>query len=96
MFLAQFIFLVNFFHSIWRGRRTSQNSWQSNMLEWTTPLEPMHGNWPGATPAVYRWPYDYSKPGAATNFIPQTVPFSQTLESNLPHEQQLQGQASSE
>ena len=37
VFLAQFIFLANFFHSIWRGRRASQNSWQSNTLEWTTP-----------------------------------------------------------
>ena len=44
VFLAQFIFLANFLHSIWRGRRASQNSWQSNTLEWTTPLEPIHGN----------------------------------------------------
>jgi cytochrome c oxidase subunit 1 len=35
---------------------------------------------------VYRRPYDYSKPGAADDFIPQTVPLSNTPESNLPHE----------
>jgi cytochrome c oxidase subunit 1 len=38
---------------------------------------------------VYRWPYDYSKPGAADDYIPQTVPFSETPESNLPHENEL-------
>jgi cytochrome c oxidase subunit I len=52
-------------------------------------IEPGHGNWPGEIPAVYRWPYDYSKPGAEEDFIPQTVPLSATPESNLPHEQEL-------
>ena len=33
--------------------------------------------------------YDYSKPGAKDDFIPQTVPFSATPESNLPHENEL-------
>lgn len=27
----------------------------------TTPVEHIHGNWPGALPVVHRWPYDYSK-----------------------------------
>ncbi len=85
-FGAQFIFLFNFFYSMYRGRRAPQNPWKSNTLEWTTPVEPGHGNWPGAIPKVYRWPYDYSKPGAAEDFIPQHIPFSQTPESNLPHE----------
>jgi cytochrome c oxidase subunit 1 len=88
-FAAQFIFLFNFFYSMYRGRKASLNPWRSNTLEWTTPLHPGHGNWPGEIPSVYRWPYDYSKPGAAEDFIPQTVPLSQTPESNLPHEQEL-------
>lgn len=88
-FGAQFIFLFNFFYSLFRGRKAPQNPWKSNTLEWTTPVEPGHGNWPGEIPAVYRWPYDYSKPGAADDFIPQTVPYSQTPESNLPHENEL-------
>ena len=85
-FAAQFIFLYNFFHSMFRGKRAPQNPWRSNTLEWTTPVNPGHGNWVGEIPAVYRWSYDYSKPGAAEDFIPQNVPYSQTLESNLPHE----------
>ena len=83
---AQFIFLFNFFYSMFKGRIAPANPWKSNTLEWTTPRNPGHGNWPGEIPTVYRWPYDYSKPGAPDDFIPQTVPFSETPESNFPHE----------
>lgn len=88
-FSAQFIFLFNFFYSLFRGRKATTNPWNSNTLEWTTPLNPQHGNWPGEIPSVYRWPYDYSKPGAKDDFIPQTIPYSETPESNLPHENEL-------
>jgi len=83
---AQLLFIFNFFYSMFRGRLAPANPWDSNTLEWTTPRQPGHGNWPGAIPTVYRWPYDYSKPGAKEDFIPQTVPFSETPESNLPNE----------
>lgn len=84
--LAQVAFLWNFFVSIWRGKKAPQNPWGSNTLEWTTPVEHIHGNWPGEIPTVYRWPYDYSKPGHDKDFIPQNVPFSETMSSNLPHD----------
>jgi cytochrome c oxidase subunit 1 len=86
---AQFIFLFNFFYSMFRGRLAPANPWNSTTLEWTTPRNPQHGNWPGEIPAVYRWPYDYSKPGSKDDFIPQTIPYSETPESNLPHETEL-------
>ncbi|KAA9325971.1 cytochrome c oxidase subunit I [Adhaeribacter soli] len=89
-FLGQFIFLFNFVYSIFRGRRSPLNPWHSNTLEWTTPVNPGHGNWPGEIPTVYRWPYDYSKPGAAEDYIPQHIPFSQTTSSNLPNEKELE------
>jgi cytochrome c oxidase subunit 1 len=85
-FFAQFIFLWNFFYSIFKGKVAPLNPWRSNTLEWTTPVNVGHGNWVGEIPPVYRWPYDYSKPGALDDFIPQNVPHSQTLESNFPHE----------
>jgi len=88
-FGAQFIFLFNFFYSIFRGRKAPANPWGSNTMEWTTPIIPKHGNWPGKIPTIYRWPYDYSKPGAEADFIPQTVPHSKTPESNLPHEEEI-------
>ena len=46
--LAQLIFLANYFISIYRGEKATQNPWNSNTLEWTTPVEHIHGNWPGA------------------------------------------------
>lgn len=76
VFLAQLLFLVNFFYSIFKGRKeTDPNPWKSNTLEWTTPIKPGHGNWIGEIPEVHRWPYDYSK-REDTDFIPQTVPLS--------------------
>jgi cytochrome c oxidase subunit 1 len=84
--LAQLIFVFNFFYSMYRGKKSVQNPWKSNTLEWTAPVEHMHGNWPGEIPTVYRWPYDYGKPNADDDFIPQTTPFSETKASNLPGE----------
>jgi cytochrome c oxidase subunit 1 len=72
--IAQFIFLFNFFYSMFKGKKAVQNPWESNTMEWTTPVKHLHGNWPGEIPHVYRWPYDYSVPGHEKDFIPQTTP----------------------
>ena len=80
--IGQLIFLFNFFYSIYRGPVAVQNPWRSNTLEWTTPVEHIHGNWPGALPVVHRWPYDYSKPGAEEDFILQTVPLAEGEEEH--------------
>jgi cytochrome c oxidase subunit 1 len=82
--VAQLIFAFNFFYSIYKGKVAPQNPWNSNTLEWTAPVEHVHGNWPGPIPEVHRWAYDYSKPNAKEDFIPQTVPYSATPESNRP------------
>ncbi|RXR24055.1 cytochrome c oxidase subunit I [Flavobacterium stagni] len=70
----QLVFIYNFFSSIFFGEKAPQNPWRSNTLEWTAPVEHMHGNWPGEIPEVHRWPYDYSKPGHDEDFVPQNVP----------------------
>ncbi|MEL4456070.1 cytochrome c oxidase subunit I [Lutimonas vermicola] len=78
--LAQLIFLANFFFSIGKGKKAVRNPWKGNSLEWTTPVEHMHGNWPGEIPEVYRWAYDYSKTDdngdlwGGQDFTPQNVP----------------------
>ena len=73
VFAAQLLFVFNYFFSMFKGRRLkTQNPWGSTTLEWTTPINPGHGNWPGEIPEVHRWAYDYSKDGR--EFIPQTEP----------------------
>jgi cytochrome c oxidase subunit 1 len=73
----QLVFIYNFFSSIFYGKKTVQNPWKSNTLEWTAPIEHMHGNWPGEIPHVHRWPYDYSKPGHEEDFVPQNIPMKE-------------------
>ena len=72
--LSQLFFFWNFLYSALRGPKASQNPWRANTLEWTSPVEHMHGNWPGDLPVVHRWPYDYNKPGQAEDFVMQNVP----------------------
>src|SRR4051812_19436437 len=43
--LSQIPFILNFFISIFRGRKvTSDNPWGATTLEWQTPTPPPHGN----------------------------------------------------
>ena len=73
VFALQILFVINFFYSIRNGKKmTTKNPWGANTLEWTTPIDAGHGNWPGNIPAVHRWAYDYGKDG--NEFIPQIVP----------------------
>jgi cytochrome c oxidase subunit 1 len=73
VFATQLLFIINFFYSIFKGRKvTTKNPWGANTLEWTTPIRPGHGNWIGEIPEVHRWAYDYGKDGR--DFIPQTEP----------------------
>ncbi len=72
-FGVQLLFVFNFFYSIFKGRRVmTRNPWGATTLEWTAPIRPGHGNWPGEIPEVHRWPYDYAKDGR--DFIPQNEP----------------------
>ncbi len=72
---AQFLFVVNVIWSLAKGPKAEPNPWRATTLEWQTPTTPPpHGNWGPTLPAVYRWAYDYSVPGAPDDFIPQTVP----------------------
>jgi len=72
-FFVQLIFVINFFYSIWYGKKMkTKNPWEANTLEWTTPIEPIHGNWPGNLPTVHRWAYDYNKD--EREFVQQHVP----------------------
>ena len=69
--LSQIPFILNFFISIWRGRKvTSDNPWEATTIEWQTPTPPPHGNFTKPIEA-HRGPYEYSVPGAQGDFVPQ-------------------------
>ena len=71
---AQLIFLFNILWSLRNGEKADPNPWGSASLEWQTPdTPPVHGNWGDKLPTVYRWAYDYSVPGAKSDFIPQNM-----------------------
>jgi cytochrome c oxidase subunit 1 len=72
VFFTQILFVFNFFYSAMYGRKmTELNPYKSNSMEWTTPIEPGHGNWVGAIPAVHRGAYEYAKDGY--DYRPQTL-----------------------
>ena len=76
VFAFQILFVVNFIYSIFKGRKmTTRNPWGATTLEWTTAIEPVHGNWPGKIPTVQRWAYDYGKDGR--EFVSQIEPLAE-------------------
>ena len=71
--LAQIPFIINFFGSIFWGRKVNDdNPWKATTLEWAAPTPPPHGNFT-APPQVYRGPYEYSVPGQKNDFWPQNM-----------------------
>jgi cytochrome c oxidase subunit 1 len=69
--LSQIPFIINFFWSIKHGKKVeSNNPWKATTLEWQTPTPPPHGNF-DKEPEVHRGPYDYSVPGAKSDYNPQ-------------------------
>ena len=70
--VAQIPFMINLFLSIKKGKKASDNEWEATTLEWSAaPSPPVgHGNFK-KIPTVHRGPYEYSVPGAPTDFTPQ-------------------------
>ncbi len=75
---VQLLFLINLFWSLFKGKKASDNPWQATTLEWTVPSPPPHDNFGGKIPVVYHGPYEYSVPGAPTDYVMQTDPPFQT------------------
>jgi cytochrome c oxidase subunit 1 len=71
---SQFIFLVNLFWSMFKGKKASDNPWEATTLEWITATPPPHDNFGGKTPVVRNGAYEYSVPGAPRDFVMQTDP----------------------
>ncbi|HEV2720352.1 MAG TPA: cbb3-type cytochrome c oxidase subunit I [Thermoanaerobaculia bacterium] len=77
---AQVPFLINFFYNAilsllgHRNEIENENPWHATTLDWAATTSPPlgHGNF-AVMPVVYRGPYEYSVPGAASDWIPQHV-----------------------
>jgi cytochrome c oxidase subunit 1 len=71
--VVQLVFIFNFFWSIKRGEKVGANPWSATTLEWTdAPSPPVaHGNFP-KPPQVFRAAYEYSVPGQAGDYKPQS------------------------
>lgn len=71
--LTQLLIIYNFFASLVLGERAGDNPWKANSLEWTTTSPPPYYNF-AQIPVVYHPAYEYSVPGLASDYLPQTEP----------------------
>ena len=71
---AQLLFVANLVWSWIKGPKASENPWEATSLEWTTSSPPVHDNFGGHEPTVYRGPYEYSVPGASKDYLMQSEP----------------------
>ncbi|MDT5295482.1 MAG: cytochrome c oxidase subunit, partial [Acidobacteriota bacterium] len=71
---VQSVFIFNFFWSMFKGKKASDNPWEATTLEWTTATPPPHDNFGGKVPVVYRGAYEFGVPGAPDDYVMQTTP----------------------
>jgi cytochrome c oxidase subunit 1 len=72
--LVQLIFYFNLIWSLFKGKKAGANPWEATTLEWTTASPPVHDNFAGVLPTVYRGPYEFAVPGAPDDYVMQTEP----------------------
>jgi cytochrome c oxidase subunit 1 len=84
LFIAQFIFVLNFFWSLYKGPKAERNPWQANTLEWSASSPPEHGNF-ATQPVVYRGPYEYSSPLVQEDWLPQDRHLGPEAAMTAPH-----------
>jgi cytochrome c oxidase subunit 1 len=70
LFAWQILFVVNFFHSLFFGKRVGRNPWHACSLEWEAPSPPGHGNFDHAL-RCYRGPYEYASPEVEEDYLAQ-------------------------
>ena len=71
--ISQIPFIINFFGSIFRGKKVGANPWHATTMEWAAPSPPPHGNFEHPIEA-HHGPYKYSVPGHKEDFILQSSP----------------------
>ena len=71
LFAWQIFFVVNFFYSMFWGKRANRNPWNACSLEWDAPSPPGHGNFDKKL-QVFRGPYEYASPDTDDDNLRQT------------------------
>jgi len=61
--ISQLVFVVNFFWSIFAGKKAERNPWKIGTLEWEIESPPKHHNY-DVIPTVVRGPHEYANPDA--------------------------------
>ena len=80
---VQVVFYFNFFWSMFKGKKATDNPWEATTLEWDIPSPPPHDNFAGHVPTVYRGPYEFAVPGAPKDFMMQTEPKDAEVAASL-------------
>lgn len=62
---AQIIFVINFVHSLYKGKKASDNPWEVGTLEWTIPSPAPHYNFK-TIPVVKCGPHEFGNPNLKT------------------------------
>jgi cytochrome c oxidase subunit 1 len=58
---AQVIFVINFFQSLFAGKKATDNPWEVGTLEWSIPSPPEHYNFL-KVPEVHHGPHEFNNP----------------------------------
>jgi cytochrome c oxidase subunit 1 len=58
---GQFVFIYNFLHGVFAGKKAEENPWQVGTLEWFTTSPPPYHNY-DAIPTVLRGPHEFADP----------------------------------
>jgi cytochrome c oxidase subunit 1 len=61
--VMQIFFIINFFQSVFAGKKAEKNPWSVGTLEWELPSPPVHHNF-DVIPNVLRGPHEYANPDA--------------------------------
>ncbi len=71
---AQFVFLLNLFRSMYKGKAAPRNPWHSTTLEWTLPSPTPADNFSGQPQVVYHAPYQYGETSRGADYVMQNDP----------------------
>jgi cytochrome c oxidase subunit 1 len=71
---SQLVLLFNFFWSLKKGAKAPGNPWKTNTLEWADADSPPPYHNYTEIPTVLRGTYEFSVPGEAEDYLPQSKP----------------------